>query len=332
MSKQANHFAIGLFVLSAFIIAVGIFVVFGSGTLYKRTAILVATFRESTNGLRVGAKVKAYGVEIGQVKKIKLHRVQRTDEVVIPVLMEIDLDHVANLLGFRSYDTFMEEAGMDHLKRDVLAQLQLESFVTGLLYVELVFGRQEQGYILHDERFAEYRSVPTAPTDMQVLLKSIQSIAQNIGRIDFAGLMEETSGTLKDIRGSINDLELKEVVSNMNSLVIDTRSKVNSPELESAAREMRRLLDTLNRFAGILDGRAEGTLEQFDKTMIELETASKRAQTWLDPSYALYREVVDALDKIGDASRSLRVLVEYLERNPNALITGRRQQEEESKQ
>lgn len=323
MSKQANFFAIGIFVIAAFVIGVGTFIVFGSASIYKRTAIFVATFRESTNGLREGAKVKAYGVEIGQVKRIMLHRMDWSEEVVIPVLMEIDLGQVSSLLGFRSFREFDESTDLHYLERDVQAKLQLESFVTGVLYVELVFGEDQEGYILDSDRFAEYAAVPTVPTDMQLLLRSIQSIATNLGQVDFAGLMEETSDTLKEIRTSITELQLNAVVANLNDLIGETRSKLNSPELKEATDQMRAILQSLNRLGTLADSRASETLDQLDSTLAELEKASREARDWLDPSSAIYQEVIEAFNQIGDASRSLRVLVEYLERNPNAILTGR---------
>lgn len=324
MSKQANFFAIGIFVIAAFVIGVGTFIIFGTASLYRNTATFVATFQESANGLRTGAKVKAYGVEIGQVKRIMLHRVQRTDEVVIPVLMEIDLGQVSNLLGYSSFREFDESMDIRYLERDAKAQLQLESFVTGVLYVELIFGQEGHGFVLLDNRFADYLAVPTVPTDMQVLLQSIQSIASNLGQVDFAGLMENTSETLDEIRVSIEELDLNNVVDNMNSLIADTRSKINSPELQEAAANMFSLMESLNRLGSLADARAEGTLDQLNKTLRQLESTSKDARSWLDPSSSVYREVTAALNQVADASRSLRILVEYIERNPNALITGRR--------
>lgn len=323
MSKPANFFAIGLFVIGAFIIGIASFLVFSSASLYKRTDTLVATFRESTNGLREGAKVKAYGVDIGQVKRIMLHRVEGTDEIVIPVLMEIDMGQVSNLLGFRTYGEFLEKAGLDYLERDLQAKLQLESFLTGVLYVELVIGDGSTGYVLPSERFAEYRAVPSSPTDMQVLIQSIQSIAQNLGKIDFASLVEETSGTLKDIRTTIEELNLMGVAANMNNLLQDTRSKINSPELAKLGSDLSQLLESMNRLGHLLDTKAAGTLDQLERTLASMESTSQSARSWLDPSSAVYAEVMEALDQIAGASRALRLLVEYIERNPNALLTGR---------
>jgi paraquat-inducible protein B len=331
MSKRANFFAIGIFVITAFILTVSIVIVFGSGVFTKRTATLVSTFRGSTNGLREGAKVKAYGVEVGLVDKIMLHRIMDTGEVVIPILIEINLNHVGNLLGFRSLTESDVEFCMNVLENDSHATLQMESFLTGMLYVEMVFGRDEEGYILDSPRFAGYRAIPSAPTQMEIMKQSLQSLAMNLGQSDVRGLIEETRGALVDIRQHLENLHIPTIESNLNSLLTDLRAKVNNPGIDSAIND---LSEGLASFNSVMSNQAGGSLERFDTTLEQLSVTLteigevvKDAQTWLDPSNSIYQEMIRTLDEIGDASRSLRVLADYLERNPNALISGKSRQE-----
>jgi paraquat-inducible protein B len=323
MSRKASFFGIGLFVVAAFVIAVGTFIVFGSGSFHRSTAILVGTFKGSTNGLRAGAKVKAYGVEVGQVKRIMLHRVEETDEVVIPVLMEIDLNQVGNLLGARSLPDFDELACLQALERDAVATLQLESFVTGLLYVEMVFGVDQEGYVLDSDRFAEYRSVPTIPTEMQMMIQSLQAIASNLARTDFDGLVRETRNTVVDIQARLAELDFPGLQANLNALLDETRLLVNQPQITRAIEQLAEVMEALNGVSQSLSRHADGAFAQLNRTLGELEAAAGSANAWLDPSSAVYRQLVDALDQVNDAARSLRVFVDYLERNPNALITGK---------
>ena len=106
-------------------------------------------------------------------------------------------------------------------------------------------------------------------------------------------------------------------------MIGETRSKLNSPELKEATSQMSDILQSLKRLGSLADSRAGETLDQLERTLAQLELASKGARGWLDSSSPVYQEVIEAFNQIGDASRSLRVLVEYLERNPNALLTGR---------
>jgi paraquat-inducible protein B len=323
MSKQANFFSIGIFVIAAFVLGLGTFVYFGAAGLNRDTATIISTFRGSTNGLRVGAKVKAYGVEVGQVKRIKLHRVEETDEVVIPVLMEIDLDHVSNLLGFSALTDFSESECLAALERDAHATLQLDSFVTGLLYVEIVFGQPGEGYILQSERFSEYRAMPTLPTDMDVFIKSLQSVATNLGETDFVGLVNETKATIVDIRDQVTALDLPELRNKVDALLEELQMVVGSPEIKTMLTDLSEVLVTFNEITSSVSGNTDSTFVQLNRTLAELEAVSLQARAWMDPSNALYNEALQAMEQIGDAARSMRVLAEFIERNPNALITGK---------
>lgn len=323
MSKQANFYLIGLFVIAGFVLAVGTFIFFGATKFHKNTATIVSTFRGSTNGLREGAKVKAYGVEVGQVRKIVLHRMEETDEVVIPVLMEIDLSHVSNLLGYTSLTDFSESECLAALERDAHATLQLDSFVTGLLYVEIVFGQPGEGFILNSDRFSGYRAMPTLPTDMDVFLKSLQNIASNLGETDFGGLVAETKTTIVDIRNQLAELDLKSLRGKIDTLLEATQTVVTSPEIKSMLSDLSEVLATFNEISTSVAGNTDGTFVQLNRTLAELEAVTLRAKAWMDPSNALYNEVLQAMQQISDAARSMRILAEYIERNPNALITGK---------
>jgi paraquat-inducible protein B len=323
MSKKANTFSIGLFVIAAFVLGILTFLFFGSTNLHRDTVTLIATFRGSTNGLREGAKVKAYGVEVGVVRQIKLHRMERTSEVVIPVLMEIDLDHVGSLLGHSRLTDQTRAECLAVLEQDAHATLQLDSFVTGLLYVEIIFSQSGEGFILESERFSGYRAMPTLPTEMDVFIKALQNIAANLGDTDIVSLVEETKATVVDIRTALRSLELEALRANVDALLDETRTLVSSPELTSLATNLSKALESFQTLSESVSAQAGNTFAQLNRALGELESASAGARTWLDPSNALYNEALQALDEISGAARSLRILAEYLERNPNALITGK---------
>lgn len=323
MSKRANYFSIGLFVLIAFAIGVGVFIFFGTSQLNRNTAIVVATFRESTNGLREGAKVKAYGVEVGQVKKIRLHRVEETDEVVIPVLMEFDLNLVSNLLGFEGVDSDTISTCLEALERNAHATLQLDSFVTGLLYVEIVFGNSGTGFVLQSERFSEYRAMPTLPTELQMLFTSIQSIVADFGKTDLVGLVEETKVTVQEVRSMMEQVDLAELQGRIEGILEQSERLVSHPEIDTILSDLSEALATFNGLGESLNELAGPSLRQAGQTMKEVEKAAVAAGNWLDPSRPVSGELIDALEQVGSAARSLRILADFLERNPNALLTGK---------
>jgi len=323
MSKRANYFSIGIFVIIAFVLGAGSFTYFGAARFHRNTDDIIATFRGTTNGLRLGAKVKAYGVEIGQVKRIMLHRVVDSDEIVIPVLLEIDLDNVSTLLGYKNYNDFSASPRYQKLDLDAFATLQSESVLTGLLYVELVFGQGSDGFVLDSERFSDYQSIPTQPTEMELMLKSLQNVATNLGQTDFSGLVEDIKSTVNDLQFKINGLDIEGLQTSINDLLLNTQEIVDDPKLAEVITEMSGVMQNLNNITSIFEEHADDTFIQLQETLAQLEDSTLEAGNWLSPSSAVYREFVDSLDQIGDAARSLRILIQYLERNPNALLTGK---------
>lgn len=327
MKKKANYYAIGLFVIASFAIAVGTFIAFGSGTFTRNIAIIVSTFRGSANGLREGAKVKAYGVEVGQVKDIKLHRMEQTDEVVIPVLMEIDLDKVSNLLGFDTLEDDNAEICLKALERNAHATLQLDSFVTGLLYVEIVFGVNQPGFVLKSDRFSGYRAMPTIATDMEKTIQSLQQLAQNLRETDVAGLVGETRDTIALLRAKLEPVDLEAMETNINKLVSSASRIVESESLTQTLAELPDVLVELKTVIALVRENGEVTLGNLNNALAQVESAAARAGSILSEDSPVYWELLNALEQIGDVSRSLRVFVDYLEQNPNALITGRAMEE-----
>src|SRR5207248_3289906 len=96
----------------------------------------ILVFRGNVNGLRVGAPVKIKGVTIGSVTDIQLQLnlgmrsiAYGTGGIRIPVLIEIDENRVTGFAITRDV--------RDAVQEGLRAQLAMESFVTGILYIDL---------------------------------------------------------------------------------------------------------------------------------------------------------------------------------------------------
>src|SRR5579863_2312182 len=143
MGKRINPATVGAFVLGAIGLILAAVVVFGSGSLFRKTHDFVIFFAGDINGLRVGAPVKFKGVEIGQVAKIRLRLEQEVNQqsgqlradVRIPVIIELDEEKI---VSHGSTLDLSDPHTIPNLIREGLrAQLGSDSFVTGLLYVAL---------------------------------------------------------------------------------------------------------------------------------------------------------------------------------------------------
>jgi paraquat-inducible protein B len=141
MNKRISPAMIGAFVLGAVALIVIAILVFGSGRLFRQTRTFVLYFDNSVNGLRVGAPVKLKGVEIGSVKDIRLLVGQGTAGDMIPVIIEIDLKKLTRRGAAAAAETTVDPEAMQKVivDRGLRGQLDMESLVTGLLYVAIDF-------------------------------------------------------------------------------------------------------------------------------------------------------------------------------------------------
>ena len=84
MSHRANSFKIGLFVVTALLLAVVVTVWLGASRYFEKSKPYVAYFSESVQGLEVDSPVKFRGVSVGRVRGVRMAPDNKLIEVVWP--------------------------------------------------------------------------------------------------------------------------------------------------------------------------------------------------------------------------------------------------------
>src|SRR5215471_20176443 len=168
MNKKVSTTVIGAFVLGAVALVIGALIMFGSGLYFRKTYEFVLYFDSSVNGLRVGAPVKFRGVEIGVVKNILLQLEKDMKVQRIPVIIQIDLEKLRSRGGT---ETLLNDpqALKEAIDNGLRGQLQLESFVTGLLFIGLdMFPDSPATFVQEpDKGVHKYPEIPTQPTTLE---------------------------------------------------------------------------------------------------------------------------------------------------------------------
>ena len=318
-SKRASPTLVGVFVLGALALAVAGLAVFGSGKLFRRTAQFVMVFGGSVNGLSVGAPVKFRGVQVGSVTKIMLSLPGMTlPELRIPVFIEIDQDLVSKLGGMINPAEPTSFAAL--IDEGLRAQLQLESIVTGVLFVELdLFPGSPVNLFLPKE--SGYLEIPTQPTLLQEASQTGADLIAKLRDVDFDGLVT----SIRDAARSVGDLagspELRQSLVAAREAMVSARDTLN---------EIRPRIPQLASGVDSASNRLQGSLKRFDTTLGSLDTALGSLDTTLgsvnrlvDPRAPLVYQLTTTLGDLGKAAQSIRELADYLDRNPSAIITGR---------
>src|SRR6266481_2035144 len=192
MGKRVNPALIGAFVLGAIGLIVTAVVIFGSGRLFRKSHEFVIYFGGDINGLRVGAQVKFKGVEIGQVKKIRLRLEQDVNrqngtlkaDVRIPVIIELDEEKIL-AHGGSAVDLSDPHTVPNLIREGLRAQLGSDSFVTGPLdsIKQIASSPELKTAISHSEKTREQltqtlgsarQTLDTLDTQIKPLSSSLQ--------------------------------------------------------------------------------------------------------------------------------------------------------------
>ena len=306
--RRANPVVIGAFVLGAIALAAGVVVVWGSGRLFRHTVTFVSYFSGSVNGLNLGAPVKFHGAQIGSVTQIRSRLAQaatmRPEEFRIPVWFDIDLRELSEL-GGRPIE--VDRARLDELiSRGLRAQLQLESFVTGVLYLSLDFFPGSPVVLVQAERH-EILEIPTVPTALERASEVIEKFMTQIEKVDIDAALHSLTAAADGVNGLVRSPEL-------NRAVTAAREALESIRRLSEAAEPR--VQPMMRSVEATGADARDSLRHLDAALVDL-------QTLIDTQGPLSVELTRTLADLGDAARSVRDLAAYLERNPNALLVGR---------
>lgn len=260
-------------------------------------------FSQSVRGLSKGAPVEIKGIKIGEVINIELQFDKTTENFSIPVLVMIEPARIDALIteeGQVVKGEEMDEEILDEQKTDISsrrtqllvdkglrAQLKTGSLLTGQLYVDLDFYPDAVPEKLAIKN--GYQVLPTMPTAFAQIVDRADNLLKHIEKIPF-----EKIG--KDVQVAVTDLSalLTELKSVSNKINTETLPKINSE-----------------------------TLPRIDKSLDELNTTLQGLDTTLGPESALNYNTSKITDEFLLAIRSLRSLLELLERDPQALLLGK---------
>jgi paraquat-inducible protein B len=97
--------------------------------------------------------------------------------------------------------------------------------------------------------------------------------------------------------------------------------------LHRTLEEYRVLSEKVRGKLDPLGNSAEGTLKEAQAALAELRQSLQGVRDLLSPQSSLRQDVAGALDELTEAARSMSALADYLNRNPNALLSGRKHPE-----
>ena len=315
MSKHASPTLIGAFVAGAIgLIVAGILIISGGKLLLTDKTSYVLYFQGSVKGLNVGSPVSFRGVNIGTVTGIQLVVGEKESGVRIPVIIEIDnTKFLSDETGKPKIDD--DDSINELVAAGMRAQLQLQSLLTGQLFVQIDFFPDTQVQLVENQqRNWHYDEIPTIPTPIEKIGKLLESIPVD-------KVLDQVLATIKGLERLVNSEDLHQSIAAMHLAIDDFRKLVANldRQVEPVATNVNLTLDdtrnALQKAGAALEG-ISGTLEQANLTLQSADELLNDEQvlTALD----------NALNEITSAAYAIRILAETINNQPESLIKGRR--------
>lgn len=324
MSLRANPTAIGLFLIGGTLLAVVGVATLASTSWFDKESTFVSYFDESVNGLEVGAAVKFQGVPVGRVTDLLIQIGLQDKTFQVPVQYDVDLSRLTVSRGgfvhLNEADVLKQQIG-DGLR----AQLQMESIVTGQLYIELVY-RDDATTPQFARLPTLHPEIPTSPSLLAAfgsqagsvvsdVLKVLIRVNEMLASVD----MEEINRSVVASAGAVERLaesrELRDAFAEVPGM---------AEQFNSAMGEMQALIERLDETLAPMKGQMESTNEELVLTLQTLRKAVEDARGLYSTDSGVGYQVEGAMASLKEAADALRTLVLSLDRNPDMLIRGRK--------
>jgi paraquat-inducible protein B len=257
----------------------------------------VLYFTESLRGLSVGAPVTLLGLAAGEVTKVgvdidpKTMNIRGRVEIVsYPERIVTRLTGKQTAVGEAIERSIQQRHGFVQRmveQQGLRAQLRSGSLITGQLFVAFDFFPQAPKVKVDWSR--DPTELPVVPSTVEDVEAKVSSIVAKLDKLPYEAIGADLTKVLVTLNQTLQD-----VGKTVNRLDADL-----TPELKTIITELRRTIAS-----------ADGVLKNTDATLVGRDAP-------------LPQELRDTLQEITRAARSLRILTDFLEQHPEALIRGK---------
>ena len=320
MSRQASSATIGLFVLAALGLGIGALVLLGGGRVFHKSQTAVVFFRGSVSGLLAGAPVKFKGVDVGQVRDIYVmlsNASKAAPDVRIPVVLSLD----PNKIGRAGPGGVPEELPpIEHFVDGGLrAQLATTSFVTNLRYIALDVYPGSPKEMINDPH-VPYPEIPTIPNALENAEAQASEVLAKIARADIEGTVRSAKGALDGVEHLVTSREIDETLRSVQRGAAAFEETMHNVDALSVS--LRRLADRVGPDVVAVGQNARRATEMLVQVADATDSLVGMVRGLVEPAGPAVFRLEQSLMEVAATARSLRHLVDTVDRDPGILIRG----------
>jgi paraquat-inducible protein B len=337
MKTKISPAVVGAFVLGAFAIGIITLLALGSLSLFSKPERFMVFFDEGISGLDQGSPVKLRGVRVGHVVDISIRYDRSTGKSLAVVLCELNQGSISDERG-ANFDVSDRGALQALVDKGLRAQLEISGLATGLLFVELDFTDPHKHPDTMNTTDVKYVVIPSMPSEISefrasaaALMANATTLLARMQEIDFKGLSTELKGLVSETRLRLDGVDFKGLASQWKKTGESVDALARSPDMLHSLENLNKTLEVLRSSVGRLDSQVDSNGKELQATLIQARTAlesfnaaAQSARSFINAQQSFGADATRALDRVADAAESVQRLADFLERNPNAVISGRK--------
>jgi paraquat-inducible protein B len=145
-----------------------------------------------------------------------------------------------------------------------------------------------------------------------------------------AGTSNNFMDSLNDVAGKLDQIHFEEIGNNLNHLLTTADKMISGPDMQQSLRDLSTAMSNAADLSRKANANMTPALEKLPDVSNQLRSAVTHANelfSGLQSGYGdgsdFQRDSKRVLDQANDAARSIRLLADYLERHPEALLNGK---------
>ena len=299
-----------------------------AGTPLPEGVRFLVRFTDDVSGLGVGSPVTVRGLRVGTVREVAVVIDTSAATIDVPVVIDVVPDRL----------TVDGDRPADEAAVYALAERLVENGLRAALEAATPFGEPQHVALAfapdappaHLDRTGRYPAIPAAPSLADELRSTVDDLLARIVALPLEETVAEANATLVALRALVTAPEIREALDLVAVAGDELRAFVTGPELREIMATLLDAARELQRTAAGLDARLDPSLEALARAAVTVESAARETtavasglERSIGPRSPLWDELMQASREVTGTTRALRLLVEYLERHPDALLRGR---------
>lgn len=324
----------GIYLRIGTIIVLGLALLIGmiwflGGANFNHGLTFESYFRESVQGLEVGAPVKYRGVTLGRVTDIGLVSAEYGQG------QPIDIERQTYRLVFVRYFVDARKMGpvpnLDEAVKNGLRARIASQGITGLSYIELDFVNPLE----HPPQVVPWQPkvayIPSVPSTFAQVQDAAQQLLAKLNHIDIEKLTTQMTGLLADMRHELTSGDIHNTMANASALLKSTKDSIEAADLPGLTADIKRTSTSLRstvqgeetrKFLANASLAAERLAIAADR-LAPMIASTQATMRRLDNGTAdLEQSLVPVLRDIQATTANLRAVSQALRNSPSQVMFG----------